>query len=72
VEVEVRPGSRVQTVSREDAVGQKMVAVLSRFAPRDYIDIHGVAHTYSFAELEALGAARLKDRDTTGCWTSWP
>ncbi|MGN9843496.1 nucleotidyl transferase AbiEii/AbiGii toxin family protein [Nonomuraea sp. H19] len=48
VEVEIGPGSRVHTVSREDAVGQKMVAILSRFASRDYIDVHGVADSYSF------------------------
>lgn len=63
VEVEIRQGSRVRTVSREDAIGQKMVAILVRFAPRDYIDVHGAAGSYSFEELEALGLARLTDRD---------
>lgn len=65
VEVEIRPGTRVRTVSREDAIGQKMVAVLVRYAPRDYIDVHGAADLYSFEELEALGIARLPDHDVT-------
>lgn len=63
IEVEVRPASMVRTVSREDAIGQKMIALLSRFEPRDYLDIHGVAGSYGFAELEALGLARMPDRD---------
>lgn len=58
VEIEIRPGARVRTVSREDAIGQKMVALLARFAPRDYLDVHSAAGSYTFAELEALGLAR--------------
>ncbi|MGI5285997.1 nucleotidyl transferase AbiEii/AbiGii toxin family protein [Nonomuraea polychroma] len=63
VEVEIRPGSRVRTVSHEDAIGQKMIALLSRFEPRDYFDVHGVAGSYTFEDLEELGLARMKDRD---------
>ncbi|MFG2078198.1 nucleotidyl transferase AbiEii/AbiGii toxin family protein [Nonomuraea maritima] len=66
IEVEIRPGSRVRTVSHEDAIGQKMIAVLSRFEPRDYLDVYGAAGSHTYEELEALGLARMKDRDPDG------
>ena len=61
VTVQVTPAASVRTVSLEDTVGLKARAWHDRFVIRDIIDLHAVADTFSYADLENL--ARRHDPD---------
>ena len=61
VTVQVTPAASVRAVSLEDTVGLKARAWHDRFVIRDIIDLHAVAGTFSYADLENL--ARRHDPD---------
>jgi Nucleotidyl transferase AbiEii toxin, Type IV TA system len=61
VTVQVTPAASVRAVSLEDTVGLKARAWHDRFVIRDIIDLHSVAGTFSYADLENL--ARRHDPD---------
>jgi Nucleotidyl transferase AbiEii toxin, Type IV TA system len=61
VTVQITPAASVQAVSLEDTVGLKARAWHDRFVIRDIIDLHTVAGTFSYADLENL--ARRHDPD---------
>lgn len=61
VTVQVPPAASVRAVSLEDTVGLKARAWHDRFVIRDIIDLHAVAGTFSYADLENL--ARRHDPD---------
>jgi Nucleotidyl transferase AbiEii toxin, Type IV TA system len=61
VTVQVTPVASVRAVSLEDTVGLKARAWHDRFVIRDIIDLHAVAGTFSYADLENL--ARRHDPD---------
>jgi hypothetical protein len=54
VRVRINPEASVRALSLEDTVGLKARAWHDRFVIRDIIDLHAVASTFSFADLEAL------------------
>ncbi len=61
VTVQITPAASVRAVSLEDTVGLKARAWHDRFVIRDIIDLHAVAGTFSYADLENL--ARRHDPD---------
>jgi hypothetical protein len=61
VTVQITPAASVWAVSLEDTVGLKARAWHDRFVIRDIIDLHTVARTFSYADLENL--ARRHDPD---------
>ena len=61
VTVQVTSTASVRAVSLEDTVGLKARAWHDRFVIRAIIDLHAVAGTFSFADLENL--ARRHDPD---------
>ena len=61
VTVQVTPAASVRAVSLEDTVGLKARAWHDRFVIREIIDLHAVAGTFSYADLENL--ARRHDPD---------
>lgn len=61
VTVQITPAASVRAVSFEDTVGLKARAWHDRFVVRDIIDLHAVAGTFSYADLENL--ARRHDPD---------
>jgi hypothetical protein len=61
VTVRITPAASVRAVSLEDTVGLKARAWHDRFVIRDIIDLHAVAGTFSYADLENL--ARRHDPD---------
>ncbi len=61
VTVQVTPAASVRAVSLEDTVGLKARAWHDRFVIRDIIDLHAVAGTFSYSDLENL--ARRHDPD---------
>jgi len=61
VTVQVTPAASVRAVSLEDTVGLKARSWHDRFVIRDIIDLHSVAGTFSYADLENL--ARRHDPD---------
>ena len=61
VTVQITPVASVRAVSLEDTVGLKARAWHDRFVIRDIIDLHAVAGTFSYADLENL--ARRHDPD---------
>jgi hypothetical protein len=54
VTVQVTPAASVRAVSLEDTVGLKARAWHDRFVIRDIIDLHAVAGTFSYSDLENL------------------
>jgi len=61
VTVQVAPAASLRAVSLDDTVGLKARAWHDRFVIRDIIDLHAVAGTFSYADLENL--ARRHDPD---------
>ncbi len=61
VTVQITDAASVRAVSLEDTVGLKARAWHDRFVIRDIIDLHAVADTFSYADLENL--ARHHDPD---------
>jgi hypothetical protein len=61
ITVQISPSASVRAVSLEDTVGLKARAWHDRFVIRDIIDLHAVAGTFSYADLENL--ARRHDPD---------
>ena len=61
VTVQITDAASVRAVSLEDTVGLKARAWHDRFVIRDIIDLHAVAGTFSYADLENL--ARRHDPD---------
>jgi hypothetical protein len=61
VTVQITPAASVRAVSLDDTVGLKARAWHDRFVIRDIIDLHAVAGTFSYADLENL--ARRHDPD---------
>jgi len=59
--VQVTPAASVRAVSLEDTVGLKARAWHDRFVIRDIIDLHAVADSFSYSDLENL--ARRHDPD---------
>ena len=54
VMVQITPAASVRAVSLEDTVGLKARAWHDRFVIRDIIDLHAVAGTFSYSDLENL------------------
>jgi Nucleotidyl transferase AbiEii toxin, Type IV TA system len=54
VTVQLTPVASVRALSLEDTVGLKARAWHDRFVIRDIIDLHAVAGTFSYADLENL------------------
>jgi len=54
ISVQVNPEASVRALSLKDTVGLKARAWHDRFVIRDIIDLHAVAGTFSYADLEAL------------------
>ncbi len=63
VTVWVEHGASVRALSLEDAVGLKARAWHDRFVIRDIIDLHAVASSFSYADLEALARRHEPDLD---------
>ena len=63
VTVRVEPEASVRALSLEDAVGLKARAWHDRFVIRDIIDLHAVASSFSYADLEALARRHEPDLD---------
>ena len=61
VTVQITPAVSVRAVSLEDTGGLKARAWHDRFVIRDIIDLHAVAGTFSYSDLENL--ARRHDPD---------
>jgi hypothetical protein len=61
VTVQITPAASVRAVSLDDTVGLKARAWHDRCVIRDIIDLHAVAGTFSYADLENL--ARRHDPD---------
>ena len=61
VTVQITPAASVRAVSLEDTTGLKARARHDRFVIGDIIDLHAVAGTFSYADLENL--ARRHDPD---------
>jgi len=61
LEMDLLKAASVRAVSLEDTVGLKARAWHDRFVIRDIIDLHSVAGTFSYADLENL--ARRHDPD---------
>jgi hypothetical protein len=61
VTVQLGPAASVRALSLDDTVGLKARAWHDRFVIRDIIDLHAVASTFSYADLENL--ARRHDPD---------
>lgn len=59
--VQITPAASVRAVSLEDTVGLKARTWHDRFVIRDIIDLHAVAGTFSYSDLENL--ARRHDPD---------
>jgi hypothetical protein len=63
VTVQVTPAASVRAVSLEDTVGLKARAWHDRFVIRDIIDLHAVASTFSYIDLERLARRHEPDLD---------
>jgi hypothetical protein len=61
VTVELAPAASVRALSLDDTVGLKARAWHDRFVIRDIIDLHAVAGSFSYVDLENL--ARRHDPD---------
>jgi hypothetical protein len=61
VTVQLAPAASVRALSLDDTVGLKARAWHDRFVIRDIIDLHAVASTFSYVDLENL--ARRHDPD---------
>jgi hypothetical protein len=61
VTVQIAPAASVRALSLDDTVGLKARAWHDRFVIRDIIDLHAVAGTFSYIDLENL--ARRHDPD---------
>jgi len=61
VTVQLGPAASVRALSLDDTVGLKARAWHDRFVIRDIIDLHAVATTFSYVDLENL--ARRHDPD---------
>jgi len=61
ITVQITAAASVRALSLEDAVGLKARAWHDRFVIRDIIDLHAVASTFSYIDLERL--ARRHDPD---------
>ena len=61
VTVQLGPAASVRALSLDDTVGLKACAWHDRFVIRDIIDLHAVASTFSYVDLENL--ARRHDPD---------
>jgi hypothetical protein len=61
VTVQITPSAGVRALSLDDTVGLKARAWHDRFVIRDIIDLHAVASTFSYVDLENL--ARRHDSD---------
>jgi hypothetical protein len=63
VTVQITDAESVRAVSLEDTVGLKARAWHDRFVIRDIIDLHAVAGTFSYADLENLAHRHDPDLD---------
>lgn len=63
ITVRLASGARIRALSLEDAVGLKARAWHDRFVIRDIIDLHAVADTFSYVEIENLAHRHDPDLD---------